>query len=88
MEGLARAIREITLDTFEGEPGRRSLSVRPLMHELALRVLMKLVFGARREAGEQVVGWFKSRSLAGSAGVEALGEPESPPAPASRRDLQ
>ena len=61
MEGLAHAIREITLDTFEGEPGRRSLSVRPLMHELALRVLMKLVFGARREAGEQVVGWFKSQ---------------------------
>jgi cytochrome P450 family 110 len=60
MHDHARSIGEITLETFEGEPGSRSLSVRPMMHELALRVLMKLVFGARREAGERVLGWFKT----------------------------
>ena len=60
MEGHARAICRIACETFEDGAGHRTLSVRPLMHELALRVLMKLVFGARREAGEQVVGWFKS----------------------------
>jgi cytochrome P450 len=36
------------------------LAVRPLMHELALRVLVRLVFGGRRGAGERVVGWFRS----------------------------
>jgi cytochrome P450 family 110 len=60
MADHARSICDITRDTFEGGPGRRSLVVRPLMHELALRVLMKLAFGDRREAGERVVGWFKS----------------------------
>ncbi len=60
MHDQARSIAEITLEIFEGGPGARSLPVRPMMHELALRVLMNLVFGARREAGERVLDWFKS----------------------------
>ena len=52
-----------------------SLAVRPLMHELALRVLMKIVFGTREAAGGLVVGLVQDRSLARPAGVEALDEP-------------
>ena len=66
----------------------RSLAVRPLMHELALRVLMKMVFGARESRRRAGRGLVQVGSLARSASVEALGEPESPPTPASRPDLQ
>lgn len=38
----------------------RSRAVRPLMHELSLRSVMKMVFGAREHAGELVVDWFKT----------------------------
>jgi cytochrome P450 len=58
--GHVRAIRDLAQETFARGSGRRCVAVRPVMHEFALRVLMKMVFGARREAGEQVVGWFKS----------------------------
>ena len=61
MEGQARAIRAIAQKTVEGwSADRRSLAVRPLMHELALRVLTNVVFGAREEAGGLVVHWFKT----------------------------
>ena len=65
-----------------------SLAVRPLMHELRLRVLMKIVFGAReagRRARRRLV---QDGSLARPAAVEALDEPESPSTPASRPDLE
>ena len=38
----------------------RSRAVRPLMHELSLRSVMKMVFGSREQAGELVVEWFKT----------------------------
>jgi hypothetical protein len=61
MEGQARDIRAIAQKTVEGwSADRRSLAVRPLMHELALRVLTNVVFGAREQAGGLVVHWFKT----------------------------
>jgi cytochrome P450 len=60
MEGKAHAIREIAGEMMENWSDNPSLPVRPLMHELALRVLMRLVFGAREEAGARVVDWFKT----------------------------
>ena len=62
--GYSRVISDVISDimrtTFAGWTSRRSLPIRHLMHELALRVLVKMVFGASRAAGEQVVHWFKS----------------------------
>jgi cytochrome P450 family 110 len=61
MDRQACDIREIAQKTVEGwSADRRSLAVRPLMHELALRVLTKIVFGAREAAGGLVVDWFKT----------------------------
>ncbi len=60
MEGQAHAIREIAREMVDAWSERPSLAVRPLMHELALRVLTKIVFGARAEAGRLVVDWFKT----------------------------
>jgi cytochrome P450 len=56
----ARDICEITQEIIEDWSPGQLLRVRPLMHELALRVLMKIVFGRREEAGKLVTGWFKS----------------------------
>lgn len=63
MGGQARAIRDIAremLDRSVGGGGSVAMAVRPVLHELALRALMSLVFGDRREAGDQVMGWFRS----------------------------
>ena len=61
IEGQARDIRAIAEKMVEGwSADRQSLAVRPLMHELALRVLTKIVFGTREAAGGLVVEWFKT----------------------------
>jgi cytochrome P450 len=60
MEGQALAIREVARRMVDAWPESPSLAVRPLMHELALRVLMKIVFGTREGAGERVVEWFQT----------------------------
>jgi cytochrome P450 len=60
MEGQARAICDLAREVLERGVGVEPLAARPLMHELALRVLMRLVFGGRRGAGERVVDWFRS----------------------------
>jgi cytochrome P450 family 110 len=60
IELQAREIWETAGRMLEGWSVDRSRAVRPLMHELALRSLMKMVFGARMEAGEFVVDWFKA----------------------------
>ena len=59
-ESQAREIREIARATLEGWSIDRSQPVRPLMHKLALSVLMKMVFGDRRTAGTLVEEWFKT----------------------------
>jgi len=56
----AHDIRNITRRMIQDWSNGQSLPVRALMHELALRVLMKMVFGTREAAGELVVHWFKS----------------------------
>jgi cytochrome P450 family 110 len=60
LEAHAREIRKLARGTVEGWSVDRSQPVRPLMHELALRVLMKMVFGGREAAGALVVEWFKT----------------------------
>ena len=60
MAGRARAIRRIAGEMLDRPKAGEAVEVRPLLHELALRVLMEMVFGDRREAGERVVGWFLS----------------------------
>ena len=60
MSERARAICRIAGEMLDRPAAGEAVAVRPLLHELALRVLMDLVFGDRREAGERVVGWFLS----------------------------
>jgi cytochrome P450 len=60
MEAHARDIRDITDMTLDRWNSNPSQAVRPLMHELALRVLMKIVFGEREAAGVVLVDWFKA----------------------------
>jgi cytochrome P450 family 110 len=60
MENHAREIRESAGSMLEGWSVNRSQAVRPLMHELGLRVVVKMIFGMREEAAQLVVNWFKT----------------------------
>jgi cytochrome P450 len=39
----------------------QSLALRPMMHEVSLGVLLKIVFGARAAAGAQILNWFRTQ---------------------------
>jgi cytochrome P450 family 110 len=60
VEYQAREIGEIAGGLVDDWSVDRSRAVRPVMHELALRVLTRMVFGSREQAGQVVVDWFKT----------------------------
>jgi unspecific monooxygenase len=58
LEPRARDICKLARETVQLWSMNRTQQVRPLMHQLALSVLMRIVFGDRQEAGALVEGWF------------------------------
>jgi cytochrome P450 family 110 len=60
MEAHAREISAIARKAVEGWSEGQSLAVRPVMHELALRVMSRFVFGEREAARERLLEWFKT----------------------------
>jgi cytochrome P450 len=60
VQGYAHDIRRVADEITEDWSSGESLRIRPLMHELALRALLSIVFGRREEAALLVKGWFQS----------------------------
>lgn len=56
----AAEICRVTLDAVRSWRQGAAVRPRPLLHEITLRCLLKLIFGDRRQPGEQILSWFRS----------------------------
>ncbi len=55
---IARTASEM-LDAALGDRPQATVALRPLFHEMAVRMLSALIFGERREAADRMVAWFR-----------------------------